>query len=101
MSLVLRNSWNFKGSDWWEWEAFVDDLDTGELNAVEFVEYVLHPTFPNPIRRVYDRRSKFKLVTEGWGTFKLKAFAKLKDGKRIKLELDIQLKTNPRSGISK
>lgn len=101
MSLTLRNTWNYKGDDWWEWTAFVDDAGTGELENVQFVEYVLHETFPEPVRRVDTRKGGFRLDTEGWGTFDLKAFAHMKDGKKIRLKHEIQLEYEPRKGTSK
>jgi transcription initiation factor IIF auxiliary subunit len=100
MPLRIRNKWEYKGDEWWEWEAFIDDDGSGELKEVEFVEYVLHPTFPNPIRTITDKKSKFLLETSGWGTFNLKAFAYKKDGNKIKLEHEITLEYEPKKGVS-
>jgi transcription initiation factor IIF auxiliary subunit len=33
------------------------------------VTYTLDPTFVDPVRTVRDRRSKFRLKTQGWGVF--------------------------------
>jgi len=44
------------------------------------VEYLLHPTFPNPRRVVFDRQSKFALRSSGWGRFNLKVKITFKDG---------------------
>jgi transcription initiation factor IIF auxiliary subunit len=74
VELRIRNTWNHKRDDWWEWEAFLDDEGSGELSKVDYVEYVLHETFPDPIRRVKSPEGGFRLKTEGWGTFELKAF---------------------------
>src|SRR5262245_9599074 len=101
MSLKLRNTWNLKEDDWWEWEAFLDDGGSGELSNVDFVEYILHETFPDPIRRITKPDGGFRMQTAGWGTFDLKAFAHLKDGKKIKLKHEIQLEYDPKNGISK
>jgi transcription initiation factor IIF auxiliary subunit len=100
MNLKLRNTWNYKGDDWWEWTAFVDDGGTGELAEAEFVEYVLHETFPEPIRRIDTRKDGFQLETEGWGTFDLKAFVHLKNGTKIRLKHEIQLEHEPKKGTS-
>lgn len=43
------------------------------LNEVERVVYHLHPSFPNPDRKVTDRKSSFKLVARAWGEFNLSA----------------------------
>ena len=101
MTLKLRNDWNYKGDDLWEWGAFLDDRGSGELSNVEFVEYVLHETFPTPVRRIDTTDGGFRLDAGGWGTFVLKAFVHFKDGKKTKLEHDIQLKYDPKDGQSK
>jgi len=100
MSLKLRNSWNYKGSDWWDWAAFIDDGGSGELADVRFVEYVLHESFPEPIQRVETRRGGFRLEEEGWGTFNLKAFVHLKNGKKLRLQHELQLFSEPEKGTS-
>jgi transcription initiation factor IIF auxiliary subunit len=103
MALKLRNSWKYIGDndgDWWEWKAFLDDFGSGELANVESVEYVLHPTFPEPVREVDDPDDGFALETGGWGEFKLKAFVHLKDGEKIKLTHDLVLKDKPKTGVS-
>ena len=66
-------------SDWYEWEIFVNENDQ-TLDRIDHVEYLLHPTFPNPRRVVYDRASKFALRTSGWGVFTVKARITFKDG---------------------
>jgi hypothetical protein len=58
-------------SNWYDWCLFLD-ASTSELEAIQSVEYTLHPSFQNPIRRNRDRRTKFALFSEGWGTFEVK-----------------------------
>ena len=82
MSLRLRNSWHYAGNNWWEWAAFLDDEGSGELSQVDYVEYVLHPSFPNPIRKVTDPQDGFIMKTSGWGVFMLNAFVYKKQGRR-------------------
>jgi transcription initiation factor IIF auxiliary subunit len=91
MALKLKNNYRYLGKDQWEWDAFLDSNQPKELDEIEYVEYVLHPTFDNPIREIKDRESNFRLSTSGWGTFKLKAFAYKKDGTKIKLEHNLEL----------
>lgn len=100
MSLKLRNRWNYKGGDWWEWEVFLDDGGSGELGNVDHVEYVLHPTFPSPVRQVSVPEGGFALKTSGWGTFQLKAFVYTKDGKKQKIMKELQLHRDPPTGTS-
>jgi transcription initiation factor IIF auxiliary subunit len=100
VALKLRNKWNYKGDDRWKWEAFLDDEGSGELNEVEFVEYILHPTFPDPIRRVSDRNGGFPVKSEGWGQFDLKAFAMMKDGSKKSLNHNVRLEYEPPTGVT-
>jgi transcription initiation factor IIF auxiliary subunit len=100
ISLSLRNKWHYKGEDWWDWEAFIDDHGSGQLSSVDHVEYVLHPTFREPIRKISDRKDGFRLKTSGWGTFMLKAFVHMKSGQKLKLEHILVLEQNPPDGTS-
>ncbi len=100
MALKLRNKWRYKGNDWWEWEAFIDDGGSGELAHVKFVEYVLHPTFADPVRRVTNPAEGFALKTEGWGTFVLKAFVHTKEGGKQKLKHELELPSDPPQGVT-
>ena len=64
----------------YRWQVFVDDKET-ILDKIDSVTYVLHPTFPNPVREVSDRKSKFALETTGWGSFDIRIMIRYKDGK--------------------
>ena len=99
--LQLRNAWHYKSDDWWDWDAFLDDMGTGELENVEFVEYVLHSTFPDPVRRIENSERGFIMKTGGWGVFQLKAFVHMKDGTKIRLKHELQLEYEPSDGVSK
>ena len=76
--------------DWWKWAVWVDGPDDA-LDAIEYVEWRLHPTFPNPVRKVSDRASKFRLETGGWGIFPIVARLQLKDKQQVKLHHNLQL----------
>jgi len=81
------------GSDsdsWWEWSVWVDGPED-ELNQVQYVEYTLHPTFPNPVRKLTNRDEKFKLSTSGWGTFRIYAKVVAMDGSTLSLQHDLVL----------
>ena len=100
MALRLRNRWHYGEGDSWKWEAFLDDGGSGELGQVDHVEYVLHPTFPNPIRKVNDPTGGFVLKTAGWGTFTVKAYVHGKDGKKKKLTHLLELSRDPPEGTT-
>ncbi|HEY3103624.1 MAG TPA: pYEATS domain-containing protein [Pyrinomonadaceae bacterium] len=100
MSLKLKNRWNLVRDDWWEWEAFIDDEGSGELNNVVSVKYVLHPTFVDPVRVVDNPVGGFRLKTEGRGEFDLVAYVQMKNEQPQKLTHEIELKYDPPVGVS-
>ncbi|MCW3111575.1 MAG: hypothetical protein JWQ09_6081 [Segetibacter sp.] len=67
----------------WNWEIHLKG-EPDDLEKIEFVEYTLHPTFLNPVRKIFDKTSGFKLKTSGWGTFPVYVRIKLKDEKELK-----------------
>jgi peptidoglycan hydrolase-like protein with peptidoglycan-binding domain len=66
--------------DWFEWKVFMNEPDE-KLDKVASVEYRLHETFPDPIRVVEDRSSRFAVESAGWGRFWIFITVYLKDGK--------------------
>jgi len=78
------------GEDWWKWAVWIEGRDEA-LDRIDFVEWILHSTFPDPIRKIRDRASKFRLETGGWGTFRIVGCLHLKDGQDIKLYHDLEL----------
>ncbi len=44
-----------------------------EMDHVDHVEYVLHPTFPNRERTSYNRGNDFSITFWSWGTFTVEA----------------------------
>jgi DNA/RNA endonuclease G (NUC1) len=74
-----------QGEGWWSWEVWLDGPDTA-LDKVEAVVYTLHPTFPDPRRRVTDRASRFSLRAGGWGEFMIRADVNLRDGQSLTLQ---------------
>ncbi len=63
----------------WDWSVWIDGSEV-ELDQVESVEWVLHPTFPRPVVLVKERQSKFRLDSSGWGDFEINAHVTTKDG---------------------
>ena len=62
------------------------------LNRIEYVKYYLHPTYPNKVQVVNDRKSHFKLKELAWGETNLKAEVKIeKQDEPIKLSRYINL----------
>ena len=69
-----------KERNWYQWKIFVDET-VEVLDTIESVDYLLHPTFPNPLRTEKDRTTKFAHETAGWGTFLIYVTIHYKDGK--------------------
>ena len=65
--------------DWYEWCVFVDG-DRESVNRIQAVEYILHPTFPDPIRRLTEKKNRFALFSSGWGGFLMKTRIIFDDG---------------------
>lgn len=62
-----------------------------ELDQIDHVMYILHPTFQKPVREIRDRASRFRLETAGWGTFTILAKTFYKDGRELVLKHDLKL----------
>ena len=99
-NFIIRNKWQFTGQNRWDWEAFIDDQGSGDLDKIDHVEYILHPTFVKPIQKVFSRGDQFRIKTNGWGTFLIKAMIHAKNGETIALEHLLVLERDPAYGIS-
>lgn len=77
--------------DWWSWKVWVDGTDD-TLDQIQSVKYLLHPTFPNSVRVVEDRQSRFELSDRGWGEFAITARISTKAGETIPREHWIEFK---------
>jgi transcription initiation factor IIF auxiliary subunit len=52
--------------DWYEWIVYVDEPED-ILQEIEAVEYLLHRSFPNPLRKSTNSEKNFALSSSGWG----------------------------------
>jgi transcription initiation factor IIF auxiliary subunit len=64
----ISNTYTSVGNNRYDWTVFVKE-DKATLNEIKCVEYTLHPTFPNPVRRVCKAEDGFALRENGWGEF--------------------------------
>jgi transcription initiation factor IIF auxiliary subunit len=78
-NLAFRTKATSVGKDWYEWSVEVDPAAQA-LGNIEEVEYILHPTFPNRIRRETSSSNNFRLESEGWGEFDIAVNVYFKDG---------------------
>ena len=87
-SISASNTSRYVGGGRWDWTVFLR-ASTTVLSQIQCVEYTLHPTFPNPIRRVCDRGKEsqpFALSSSGWGVFTIPVRIFFRDGKEQRLE---------------
>jgi transcription initiation factor IIF auxiliary subunit len=88
--LQIFQSEEYQGEDWWNWSVWIGPPEA--LSNVESVEYTLHPSFPNPVRRIdAPSANQFRLSTAGWGIFTIYAKVKQKDGSVVKLRHELEL----------
>lgn len=90
MALSIQQSQEYASRDFWRWAVWIDGPDE-ELDSIDHVVYILHPTFHHPVREVHDRATKFRLETSGWGTFTLHAKAVHTDGRETVLAHELEL----------
>lgn len=90
MSIEIAQGFDYQGDDWWKWWIWIEGPDN-ELDQIDHVVYTLHTTFPNPVRTIRDRDSKFRLETAGWGVFRIYAKVVNKKGLETFLEHDLVL----------
>ena len=87
MGLSLKNDSEYAGkkggTNWWRWTAYVECTPPDSLDEILYVEYHLHPTFKNPVKRIRKKSNGFRLERKGWGTFKLKARVVFKKGELV------------------
>ena len=80
-AVTVKNTSSYAGAGRWDWTIFID-ADPATLRQIECVEYILHPTFPNPVRQVCRQpQTKFAYSTNGWGTFTVKVNVRYRDGR--------------------
>lgn len=91
VSLEIKQDFKYQGDDWWKWWIWVDGPDR-ELDQIDHVVYTLHRTFPDPVRKVKDRATKFRLDTAGWGVFRIFAKVVLRNGKSERLTHELELR---------
>ena len=83
MPVDVKQSCEYKGQDWWEWSVWIGASDK-VLDEIDYVEYKLHATFPDPVRRATNRDEKFLIESAGWGEFMIGVEISTKKGERLK-----------------
>jgi len=91
LNIRIQQDQKYHGDDWWSWSIWIEG-DDDELDRIEKVVYQLHRSFPDPVRTVTQRKSKFKLSAEGWGVFTIYARVQTHDGSACKLSHELELR---------
>ena len=91
MEFKIEQKTEYQGNDYWRWYLWLSG-PAKELDQVKYVEYRLHPTFPNPVRRIASRENNFTLRSAGWGEFLIYANIVRKDGDTIRLSHRLELR---------
>lgn len=94
---IIHSSWRYPKKDkeyrrpMYAFHVVVQATDE-VLDRIESVRYSLHPSYPNPIQVVTDRKSRFKLKELAWGESSVRAEVKIKgQDQPIKLNRYINL----------
>jgi transcription initiation factor IIF auxiliary subunit len=77
-------------NQWYRWKVFVDEKPE-VLDTIKSVQYLLHKTFPNPLRLSDDRNTNFALVSAGWGGFTIYITVNFKNGNAEELKYYLDL----------
>ncbi|MBI3694676.1 MAG: hypothetical protein HY238_07525 [Acidobacteria bacterium] len=79
--LSTANTARYRGDGRWDWTVYIR-APSEVLKRINCVEYKLHPTFPDPVRKVCamgDEQYAFALSSNGWGTFEIPITVFFKD----------------------
>lgn len=90
MSFRIAQDFHYVGHDYWHWRAWIE-AEPAELDAVQEVAWILHPSFSQTRVVVRDRATGFRLESAGWGTFLLRAELLLADGQKRALRHALRL----------
>jgi hypothetical protein len=85
VEIKIKNSATYKGRDRWEWSVWIEG-PSERLDEIAYVDYILHPTFAQPLRHVEDRGSAFRLNSKGWGEFMIHANVAMHSGETQRLD---------------
>jgi hypothetical protein len=97
MTIQIRQTAREQGPNWYQWAVWLEG-DRGELEQVNYVDYILHATFPQPVQRIDDRGNGFRLEASGWGEFMIYLHIYLKDGQVLQREHWLSLQSPVETG---
>lgn len=65
--------------DYYKWEVWIENGEN-DISEIDYVEYLLHSTFNNRLRKSTDASSSFKIESSGWGEFRVEITIAKKSG---------------------
>ena len=68
-----------KKESYWNWSIWIK-APKEEMQKIDKVVYILHPTFTNRVRETKSIKTKFKLKSSGWGEFTIYIQIYFKEG---------------------
>lgn len=83
IAIEIRHSCEYRRQDWWDWAVWIEAADE-VLDQIEYVDYRLHPTFPNQLRHETNRKKKFGIESAGWGEFMIGVEIVTRSGEHFK-----------------
>ena len=78
------------GRTYYQWRVFVDEPKQ-VLNTIAEVQYLLHPTFPEPLQVRTNPNDKFAVEATGWGQFVIQITIKYKDRSMVRTSYKLDL----------
>jgi transcription initiation factor IIF auxiliary subunit len=87
--IKVDNTAKYVGNGRYDWTVFIV-AEKAVLSRIQTVEYTLHPTFPNPVRKGIG--PNFSLTSNGWGEFSIKVKIVFKDKKEPPTVMNYRLK---------
>jgi hypothetical protein len=70
--------------DYYQWAIWIESGES-DISEIEYVEYLLHPTFKNRLRKVTNPADGFRLESAGWGEFLININITKKSGEVIQI----------------
>lgn len=74
----------------YQWRVFLDE-PLAVRETIAHVQYLLHPTFPEPLQIRTDPHTNFAVEASGWGSFHMLITVRYKDGNEEKISYYLDL----------
>jgi transcription initiation factor IIF auxiliary subunit len=100
--IAAANTSRYVGAGRWDWTVYLR-APPKVLKEIKCVTYKLHPTFPNPVRKVCelgDARFPFGLSANGWGRFTVEINISFNDGRERQLRHMLSFEAEPKKELS-